>query len=572
MTRILVIDDQPATLELMNRLFVAEGYTVDAVSDGAEARACLDKDEYDVVFTDLRLGYPYDGLEVLELVKQIQPRAQVVIMTAFSSVESSVLAMRGGAYDYITKPFKAEEVLLLAERASEKAKLAEKVRTLESKLEGRVPKDSGAGEIIGSSTAMMQVMRLVTQVARTDATVLVIGESGTGKELIAQAIHSLSPRAQAPFVAVNCGAIPETLQESEFFGHVKGAFTGAHRTKTGLFEQADKGTLFLDEVGETSLATQVKLLRFLQEGEVRKVGDNKPANVDVRLVAATNRDLVSMIEEGTFREDLYYRLNIVCIEVPPLRDRDGDVELLANFFLQRYAKKLGADVKVFSDDAMRTLRKHTWFGNVRELENAVERAVTLARGPIVHREDLPSFARTPKHRGSARDTGEINTLSGEWPAEPVPPPAASGPPRRSWSGRPSPSRQVAPPPRATAPPALRSAPPVDRSPTPTDRLEAMFGQAATDAMRAPEIASEITGAPARWRPITGPGAGEDAPPFNRELEQGRFPSLEEMERRHIEAALHLFAGNRTRACVALGISKATLWRKIKRFGLEEVGR
>ena len=547
MTRILVIDDQPATLELLRKLFVAEGYTVDTVSDGGEARACLDRDEYDVVFTDLRLGYPYDGLEVLELVKQIQPRAQVVIMTAFSSVESSVLAMRGGAYDYITKPFKAEEVLLLAERAAEKARLAEQVRALESKLDGRVPKDAGAHEIIGSSPAMMQVMRLVTQVARTDATVLVIGESGTGKELIAQAIHTLSPRAKAPFVAVNCGAIPETLQESEFFGHVKGAFTGAFRTKIGLFEQADNGTLFLDEVGETSLATQVKLLRFLQEGEVRKVGDNKPANVDARLVAATNQDLVSMIEAGTFREDLYYRLNIVCVEVPPLRDREGDIELLANFFLRRYSKKLQSDVKVFSDDAMRTLNKHTWHGNVRELENAVERAVTLARGPIVHREDLPSFSRTPKHRASAAVSGEIAALSGEWPtAEPEPPAAASGPPRRSWSGRPTPGT--------------------------SEPLGRMFGRAASVGLGATTDPPREPAAPAEWAPITGPFAGLQAPAFNRELEQRRFPSLEEMEKRHIEAALHLFKGNRTQACAALGISKATLWRKIKRFGLESVGR
>ena len=557
-TRILVIDDQPATLELLSRLFEAEGYRVDTVADGGLARACLERDEYDVVFTDLRLGYPYDGLEVLELVKQIQPRAQVVIMTAFSSVESSVLATRGGAYDYITKPFKAEEVLLLAERAAEKARLTEKVRELESRLEGRIPEDRGPREIIGSSAAMMQVMRLVTQVARTDATVLVIGESGTGKELVAQAIHSLSPRAKAPFVAVNCGAIPENLQESEFFGHVKGAFTGAFRTKTGLFEQADKGTLFLDEVGDTSLATQVKLLRFLQEGEVRKVGDNQPAIVDVRLVAATNQDLVAMIEDGSFREDLYYRLNIVCVEVPPLRERDGDLELLANFFLQRYAKKLDVDVKVFSDEAMHTLRKHTWFGNVRELENAVERAVTLARSPIVHREDLPSFARTPKHRGPGT-TGDHATLSGDWPvAEPVPPEAASGPPRRSWSGRPAPERQV-------APPRLRSL--NDRAP-----LDSQFGRAASEALLSPEDPSPAPGAPARWRPVTGVGGGEHAPAFNRELEQARFPTLEEMERQHIEAALHLFRGSRSRACSALGISKATLWRKIKQFDLGEIGK
>lgn len=523
MIRILVIDDQPSTLELLRKLFVAEGYEVDAVSDGGEAQKRLENNEYEVVFTDLRLGYPYDGLEVLELVQSIQPRAQVVIMTAFSSVESSVLAMRGGAYDYITKPFKSEEVLLLASRASEKAQLTEQVRALEERLEGQVPEPDGPTQIVGSSPAVMQVMRLVTQVARTDATALVIGESGTGKELIARAIHQLSPRADLPFVAVNCGAIPETLQESEFFGHARGAFTGAIRTKTGLFEQADGGTLFLDEVGETSLATQVKLLRFLQEGEVRKVGDTKATHVDVRLVAATNRDLVEMIEEGIFREDLYYRLNIVAVEVPPLRDRDGDIELLAAFFLQRRARKLKSEVRVFSPDALQALRAHHWPGNVRELENAVERALTLARGPILHLEDLPPFDRGPRQR-----VDDSRSL----PRSP---------------------RQM-----------------VERRPRRGD-LAGQFGRAASRQLGVAPGPLHSADGPALWSPITGPGAPSGGP-FNRELEQARFPTVQEMERRHIEAALHLFQGSRTRARQALGISKATLWRKIKRYGLEDVGR
>jgi len=519
-TRILVIDDQTATLDLLSRLFEAEGYEVDGVSDGGEAQRRLEEAEYDVVFTDLRLGYPYDGLEVLDLVKRIQPRAQVVIMTAFSSVESSVLAMRGGAYDYITKPFKSEEVLLLAERAAEKAHLTEQVRALSERLEGQIPDVDGPTQIVGSSPAVMQVMRLVTQVARTDATALVIGESGTGKELVARAIHNLSPRAEKPFVAVNCGAIPEALQESEFFGHAKGAFTGAIRTKIGLFEQADGGTLFLDEVGETSLASQVKLLRFLQEGEVRKVGETTPTFVDVRLVAATNRDLVEMIEEGSFREDLYYRLNIVAVEVPPLRDRDGDIDLLASFFLQRYARKLGSEVKVFSEEALETLRSHHWPGNVRELENAVERALTLARGPILHREDLPDFGRGPRARVEEASPARWSPRQ----------PARTGPddPATHFGWRASPQ---------------------SRDAEPQGRPEA----------------------PAVWRPVTGPGV-QGGGHFNRELEQSRFPTIEQMERRHIEAALHLFRGNRTETMAALGISKATLWRKIKRYGLGSVGK
>ena len=543
MTRILVIDDQAPTLELLRQLFVSNGYEVNVMSDGEKAKRQLETVEYDVVFTDLRLGYPYDGLEVLEMVKRMQPRAQVVIMTAFSSVESSVLAMRGGAYDYITKPFKAEEVLLLAERASEKARLTEKVRSLEERLEGQVPEPDGPTQIVGRSPAMVQMMRLVTQVARTDATALVVGESGTGKELVARAVHQLSPRRDGPFVAVNCGAIPETLQESEFFGHAKGAFTGAIRTKTGLFEQADGGTLFLDEVGETSLATQVKLLRFLQEGEVRRVGENAPMHVNVRLVAATNRDLVDMIEEGSFRADLYYRLNIVAVEVPPLRERDDDIELLASFFLQKYARKLSSEVKAFADGALSALRDHYWPGNVRELENAVERAVTLARGPILHREDLPSFARGPR-RGDENFAGGFRAVGVDGSAP-----------------QPRPSRWA----RTRATPASEGSRVSD--------VAEMFGAAASPRADGNSVASASV-APwqaAAWRPVTGPGSDAGGP-FNRELEQARFPSIEEMERRHIEAALHLFKGSRTQAGRALGISKATLWRKIKRFGLEDAGK
>lgn len=471
MARILVIDDQVGTLDLMSRLFEAEGYAVDAVGDGELARQYVERVDYDVVFTDLRLGYPYDGLELLEMIKKVRPRTQVVIMTAFSSVESSVLAMKAGAYDYISKPFKAEEVRLLAARAAEKAQLTGKI----ANLEGRDGLDRGAQEIVGHSPAMVRMMRLVGQVARTDATVLIIGESGTGKELVAKAIHQLSQRIDKPFVAVNCGAIPENLQESEFFGHVKGAFTGAIRQKTGLFEEAHAGTLFLDEVGETSLATQVKLLRFLQTGEVRKVGGNESAMVDARLITATNRDLETMIADKLFREDLYYRLNIIAVEVPPLRNRVGDVEILAKWFCARFARKLANGVSGFSDRAMKRLVAHSWPGNVRELENAVERAVTLTRGTRIDLEDLPRLERTASRVGSER--------------------------RRA----------------------------------PTSSAAAAF-------------------------------SGEfDVAPVSAE---GGFPTLRDLERVHIERALRHFAGNRTRASEALGISKATLWRKIKSYEID----
>ncbi len=475
MTRILVIDDQTSILESLESLFREAGYAVDAVSDGALARDHLEKVDYDVVFTDLRLGYPYDGLEVLEMVKSLRPRAQVLIMTAFSSVQSSVLAMKAGAYDYITKPFNRDEVLLLAARAAERAQLDGRVRSLEDRVERGSGNAGGATQILGSSAEMVRLMRLVAQVARTDSTVLVTGESGTGKELIAEAIHQLSPRVEKPFVAVNCGAIPENLQESEFFGHVQGAFTGAIRTKVGLFQHADTGTLFLDEIGETSLASQVKLLRFLQSGEVRKVGGNRAEVVDARLVAATNRNLWNLIEEKSFREDLYYRLNIIHIEVPPLRNREGDVEELATYFLSRRAQKMGNGVTGFSPGALERLRRHSWPGNVRELENAVERAVTLCRGRTVEEGDLPALA------------------------------VAGG----------------------------------------------MYPQGA--GSRNLDVGS------ARTQPVLLPSfASGDA---------DAFPSLRELEHKHIEQALLLFSGNRTKASAALGISKATLWRKIKSYGI-----
>jgi len=490
MARILVIDDQQDTLDLLVRVFEKEGYVVDAAADGAGARELLESSEYDVVFTDLRLGYPFDGLEMLELAKHTCPRTQVIIMTAFSSVESSVLAMKAGAYDYITKPFTAEEVQLLAARATEKATLTDQVRL---GVTGTDIDPVLATEIVGRSPALMQVMRLVGQVARTDATVLISGESGTGKELVARAIHQLSPRVDRPFVAVNCGAIPENLQESEFFGHVRGAFTGAIRTKIGLFEQADKGTLFLDEVGETSLSSQVKLLRFLQLGEVRKVGDTRSARLDVRLVAATNRNLEEMIAEKIFREDLYYRLNIIAVEVPPLRDREGDVEILARYFLAKKSRKLGNGVVGFLPEAMHKLVAHSWPGNVRELENAIERAVTLTRGRRVAVEDLPAMNPGPSR-------GRSDTYS-----------------PRDHSG------------------GSTFAPTQPRAPT----------------------RSQLQAQPSGGTSAGGIHASDPA--------VVEFPSLATVEQQHIEAALAHFGGNRTRTSVALGISKATLWRKLKAY-------
>jgi DNA-binding NtrC family response regulator len=511
MARILVIDDQQDTLDLLVRVFEKEGYVVDAAADGAGARELLESSEYDVVFTDLRLGYPFDGLEMLEFAKHTCPRTQVIIMTAFSSVESSVLAMKAGAYDYITKPFTAEEVQLLAARATEKATLTDQVRL------GATGTDIDpvlATEIVGRSPALMRVMRVVGQVARTDATVLISGESGTGKELVARAIHQLSPRVDRPFVAVNCGAIPENLQESEFFGHVRGAFTGAIRTKIGLFEQADKGTLFLDEVGETSLSSQVKLLRFLQLGEVRKVGDTRSARLDVRLVAATNRNLEEMIAEKSFREDLYYRLNIIAVEVPPLRDREGDVEILARYFLAKKSRKLGNGVVGFLPEAMHKLVAHSWPGNVRELENAIERAVTLTRGQRVAVEDLPVM-----NPGPSRARSEVYSPN-------------------TYGDR-----------------ALTRAPTQPLAP----RRSQFQAQTSGGAPRRSQFQAQTSGG------VAAGGIHASDPAVV------EFPSLATVEQQHIEVALAHFGGNRTRTSVALGISKATLWRKLKAYAKRAEG-
>ena len=520
MPRLLVIDDQQATLDLLGQLFRREGYEVDLAGDGDSALRLLEETEYDVVFTDLRLGYPHDGLEMLDAAKRLSSRTQVVIMTAFTSVESSALAMKAGAYDYITKPFNKEELVLLASRAAEKSALARRVETLERQVEAE---GLGGKPILGSSKAMLRVMRLVGQVARTSATVLITGESGTGKELVAMALHRLSPRADRAFVAVNCGAIPENLQESEFFGHVKGAFTGASRTKTGLFEQAHKGTLFLDEVGETSLATQVKLLRFLQSGEVRKVGDNDATVVDVRLVTATNRDLMEMIAEKTFREDLYYRLNIVAVELPPLREREADLQLLAQHFVKKYARKTGNQVSGLTPAAMAALEAHNWPGNVRELENAMERAVTLTRGPVIDVDDLPRLERPPLPLDRAA------LISGRYPAADWA--AASG----EWSAADlrSPNPGFG---------GHRQRPPQGGDPWPAG----------------PTISGRFP-APVPAAPASQPG---------RDPEAEAFPSLKEIEREHIIRALRQFGGSRARTCRALGIGKATLWRKIKLYEID----
>jgi DNA-binding NtrC family response regulator len=391
--RILVVDDEPNAREALAELLADEGYATAVASDGDAALPLLGSFAPEVVLTDLKMP-GLDGLGLLEHVRVERPHAACVVMTAFGTIETAVAAIKAGAENYLTKPLDMEAVSALVGRAMEKAKLRAETARLREQVGERLAFD----KILGDHPSMQRVMKTVAQVARSRATVLVHGESGTGKELIAAAIHHNSPRRGGPFVRLNCAALAESLLESELFGHERGAFTGASERREGRFEQADRGTLFLDEVSEIPLAVQVKLLRFLQEREFERVGGNETRSVDVRIVAATHRDLRRCVEAGTFREDLYYRLNVVQIDVPPLRARRSDIPLLAHHFLGKYEAENGRDLEGFTDAAMNALLAYPWPGNVRELENAIERAVVLTEGARIGIEHLPGAqASAPDH-------------------------------------------------------------------------------------------------------------------------------------------------------------------------------
>jgi two-component system, NtrC family, response regulator AtoC len=382
---VLVVDDQAAIRESMVITFRREGYSVASAESGEGAIELLLRKPFDLVVTDLRLT-GINGLEVLKQTKELFPDTEVVVMTAYGTIEGAVEAIKAGAYDYLTKPFQPEELTLVSQRALERRGLTQRVRLLEEAVRGHHPFE----DIVCASPAMSDVLKMIDQVARLDSTVLITGESGTGKELAARALHGLSPRKDKPLVIVNCGAIPENLQESELFGHSKGSFTGAHVDKRGLFEEAHGGTAFLDEVGELTTLAQVKMLRFLQNGEVRRVGNTTSRNLDVRIIAATNRDLEKSVKDGGFREDLYYRLNVIPIKLPSLRERRDDIPPLAQHFVRRIADRMGANQPLtISPRAMDLLVKQHWRGNVRELENIMERAAALDRDGIIGTDDLP---------------------------------------------------------------------------------------------------------------------------------------------------------------------------------------
>ena len=381
---ILVVDDDQAHRTMLRTLLSGWGYKIVEADDGQVAVEKVHEQAFDMILMDIRM-LKVSGLEALDGIKTYNPAIPVIIMTAYSSVETAVEALKKGAYDYLTKPLDFDELRLAMERAMDHSQLKEENRLLRETLGSHFDRQN----IIGRSTAMVKLLETVAQVAPSEATVLITGDSGTGKELIAGAIHFNSPRKDGSFVKVNCAAITETLLESELFGHEKGAFTGAHRLKEGRFRQADGGSLFLDEVSEMSLGMQVKLLRALQEREITRVGGEEVIKVDVRIIAATNKDLIQEVESERFREDLYYRLNVVTLNVPLLRERKEDIPLLAQHFLNTFAEKNRKQIKGFTPQAMDQLLKYDWPGNVRELMNAVERAVVLSRSEYLDEQDLP---------------------------------------------------------------------------------------------------------------------------------------------------------------------------------------
>jgi two-component system response regulator AtoC len=387
--RILVVDDEPALRHTISVILHEEGHEVTSATDGADALAKLAVAPADLVLCDVRMPM-MDGMTFLERHIAAGGNGLVVMMSAYGDAETAIAAMQRGAYDWIQKPFRAEEIVLVVRKAMERERLRADVKRLEGELSSLRRGDA----IIGRSAVMRTALDVARKVARHPATVLLTGESGTGKEVVARLIHRESPRTEGPFVAVNCGAIPESLLESELFGHEKGAFTGATRDKPGLFEEAHEGTLLLDEIGELPPALQVKLLRALQEGEVRRVGATAPKSVDVRVIAATNRDLQADVASGRFRADLFYRVNVVAIALPPLRERPEDVAELARFFLERHATRMGLTARGISPAAMRILAEHSWPGNVRELEHAIERALVMTGGDTIEPSDLPAPVRS----------------------------------------------------------------------------------------------------------------------------------------------------------------------------------
>lgn len=395
-SRILVVDDEESIREFLEIMLKKEGYEITLAEDGQKAKDLLAKKSFDMIISDLQMPH-VTGIELLKHVKETAPEIVFMMITAFGTTETAVEAMKMGAYDYITKPFKIDEVRLNIQNALRSRNLEVENRSLKKEL----VKEYSFQNMVGNSQSMHQVFDMVKRVSQTPTNVLITGESGTGKEVVAKAIHYNGPLKDKPFVTINCGAIPENLMESEMFGHKKGSFTGAVVDKAGLFEVADNGTLFLDEVGELPLTIQVKLLRAIQERVIRRVGATDDMKVEVRIIAATNRNLEEMVQKGTFRQDLFYRLNVINIRTPGLRERRDDIPLLANHFLKKYNERLNKNIGGISTEAMENLKKYDYPGNVRELENMIERTVALEGGAMILPESLPPMVNTTSGRKMA---------------------------------------------------------------------------------------------------------------------------------------------------------------------------
>jgi two-component system, NtrC family, response regulator PilR len=402
-SRILIVDDEPSMRELLSIMLRKEGYGVEVAESRATAAVALARGPVDMVITDLRLP-DGDGMEILRHVKTASPDTIVIVMTAYGSTQTAVAALKLGAHDYLIKPFDLDELRIVVRNAVERDQLQRENLRLKAELRER----HGLDRLVGASPAMVAVIDMLRSVSGTTATVFITGESGTGKELVARAVHAISPRRDAPFVSINCGALPETLLESELFGHVKGAFTDAHQHKKGLFEVAHRGTLFLDEVGEMPQTMQVKLLRALQDKHIRRVGGTDEVEVDVRVIAATNRTVETLLSDGRMRQDLYYRLNVIHIHLPPLRERREDIPVLAHQFLERFSREMGKAVREISPQALEIMERHRWPGNVRELENVIERAVALETTSAIQAERLPA----PLSSGPASSTEPISLGGG----------------------------------------------------------------------------------------------------------------------------------------------------------------
>jgi len=382
--KILVVDDEDSMCNFMEIMLSKDGYSVDTTTSGGKAITLLKDKNYDLVIADLNMP-EMSGIDVLRGIKSFKKEQEIIMMTAFASVDTAIEAMKLGAADYITKPFKVDEIKLVIEKSINRKKLVDENSSLKRRLQG----DNSFDKFIGKSEVVVKLKQLAQRIATSDSTVMLRGESGTGKDLIARAIHHYSPRCGGPFVTINCAALPETLLESELFGYKKGAFTGAIKDKEGLFKVAGGGTFFLDEVGNTSLAIQVKLLRVLEDKKIIPVGDTQPIDIDVRLIAATNADLEQEVKNDRFRADLFYRLNVIPLHIPPLRERRDDIILLVDYFIARYCNKVSAPLKIISPEAVQLLIDYQWPGNVRELENTIERAILLNRADKLEVADFP---------------------------------------------------------------------------------------------------------------------------------------------------------------------------------------